>query len=252
MDKTLLKGLQVLEQVAHADGVVRIADIVKARSLTKSNAHRILKTLEQAGYLRQDPQTKGFTANLKLWELGAEVVNRLDLRSRASDALHNLANETREAVHLSILDGDEVIYVDKIDSPEPVGTYTRMGGRAPAYCVATGKALLSQLPRAALEPILAELRPYSEHTITDPALLLEELQEARRKGFAINRGEWRSSVWGIAAVIHDATQSVIAAVGVSGPSYRLNDEKRCEVLAAKVMGYADEISRNLGYRGPGK
>jgi DNA-binding IclR family transcriptional regulator len=118
--------------------------------------------------------------------------------------------------------------------------------------VATGKALLSQLPRAALEPILAELRPYSEHTITDPALLLEELHEARRKGFAINRGEWRSSVWGIAAVIHDATQSVIAAVGVSGPSYRLNDEKRCEVLAAKVMGYADEISRNLGYRGPGK
>lgn len=248
MDKTLLKGLQVLEHVAHSEGVVRIADIVKARSLTKSNAHRILKTLEQAGYLKQDPQTKGFTANLKLWELGSEVVNRLDLRSRASEVLRALANETREAVHLSILEADEVIYVDKIDSPEPVGTYTRMGGRAPAYCVATGKALLSQLPRQALEPILANLKPHSEHTITDRDELLKELLEAREKGFAINRGEWRASVWGIASVIHDATQSVIAAVGVSGPSYRLDDEERCELLAAKVMKAADEISRNLGYR----
>jgi DNA-binding IclR family transcriptional regulator len=151
-------------------------------------------------------------------------------------------------VHLSILDGGEVMYVDKIDSPEPVGAYTRMGGRAPAYCVATGKALLSAQPREALEPVLAELRPHSEFTITDPDRLLEELAAVRRQGYAFNRGEWRAGVRGIASVIYDAAQAPIAAVGVSGPSFRLDDEARCAELAAMVMKAARDISAYLGYR----
>lgn len=249
MDKTLLKGLQVLEHVAEAERSVRITDIAAALGLTKSNAHRVLKTLEHAGYLRQDQRTREYAPSLKLWELGSGIVGRLDIRAHASDVLRKLAQEAREAVHLSILEDGEVIYVDKIDSPEPVGAYTRMGGRAPAYCVATGKALLCHLPEDELAPVLADLKPYSRHTITDPLKMRRELALSRDKGYTVNRGEWRESVWGIATAIRGPSSDVVAAIGVSGPEYHLNQEGRVEALAEMVMRAAQEISHNIGYRG---
>lgn len=249
MDKTLLKGLQVLERVAESERSVRITDIATALSLTKSNAHRVLKTLEHAGYLRQDERSREYTPSLKLWELGSGIVGRLDIRAHASDVLRKLAQEAREAVHLSILEDREVIYVDKIDSPEPVGAYTRMGGRAPAYCVATGKALLCHLSEEELEPILADLKPYSKNTIVDPQEMRRELVMSRERGYTVNRGEWRETVWGIGTAVRGPSSDVVAAIGVSGPEYHLNQDGRVEALAEMVMRAAREISHNIGYRG---
>lgn len=249
MDKTLLKGLQVLEHIVGSEANVRITDVAADLGLTKSNAHRVLKTLEFAGYLQQDPKSREYTTSLKLWELGSEIVNRLDIRVHASETLHKLAQEAREAVHLSILDDDQVIYIDKIDSPEPIGTYTRMGGRAPAYCVATGKALLCHLSEKELQPLLTHLKAYSRNTIVEPQELLRDLERSRERGYTINRGEWRESVWGIATAIRGPSSQVVAAIGVSGPEYHLNQEGRCEALAEMVIRAGREISANIGYRG---
>ena len=138
----------------------------------------------------------------------------------------------------------------KIDSPQPVGAYTRTGGRAPAYCVATGKALLSELSDEALTPILKKLVKHSNVTITDPKVLRADLLETRKRGYSINKGEWRESVWGLAAVIRDSRNEPIAAVGVSGPDFRLSDPKRTAELGEAVKRYAGTISRGLGNRGP--
>jgi IclR family KDG regulon transcriptional repressor len=234
MDGTLLKGLQILTHVARAKGGVRITDVAADLELTKSNAYRALKTLEFAGFLRQDPHNKEFSPSLKLWELGMDVLNKFDLKALAGDALRGLAARSRETVHLAILEDQEVLYIEKIDSPEPVSAYTRLGGRAPAYCVATGKALLSRRRDAELAPILENLAPHSPNTITDP--------EKLRRGYAINRGEWRESVWGIAAVVGDPNSAIEMAVGVSGPGFRFEAEGRCQELAAMVMEAAREIS----------
>jgi IclR family KDG regulon transcriptional repressor len=246
MDKTLLKGLDVLAHVVRSDQNVRITDVANDLNLTKSNAYRMLKTLESAGYLRQHPTTKDFAPSLRLWELGMLVVGRLDLRGLAADALRRLADESRETVHLAVLDGREVIYIEKIDSPEPVGTYTRLGGRAPAYCVATGKALLSQMDEAALAPLLDNLPGLSRFTITDPDALRAELAETNARGYAINRGEWRETVWGLASPVRDPSGAAVAAVGVSGPSFRLDNPARCAELAQLVMRAARDISSRLG------
>jgi DNA-binding IclR family transcriptional regulator len=248
MDTTLLKGLQVLDHIARADHIVRIAEVATQLNFTKSNAYRVLKTLESAGYVRQDPSTKGFAPTLKLWELGMQVGNRLDLRARAHDILQRLAEASRETVHLSVLDGQDVIYIDKIDSREPVSVYTTLGGRAPAYCVATGKALLSQLPDHELAQILVNLQKHSKFTITDPGVLRADLAKANALGYAINRGEWRDSVWGLASAVRDAAGVVVAAVGVSGPRYRLENEDRCAELAGLVQVAAADISKQLGCR----
>lgn len=241
MDTTLLKGLQVLDHLARSDRSLRITAVSTDLGLTKSNAYRILKTLEAAGFARQDAETKEFSPSVKLWELGTLVANRLDLKSLAADALRQLAAGSRETVHLAILDGAEVVYIEKIESLEPISAYTRLGGRAPAYCVATGKALLSQLSAAELDAVLGDLKPYSPSTITDPGTLREELAQACREGFAVNRGEWREGVWGVASVVRSPSGSVVAAVGVSGPSFRFDREDRVAALASMVRTAASQI-----------
>lgn len=248
MDKTLLKGLDVLSHVALSDQNVRITEVATELGLTKSNAYRLLKTLESAGFLQQDPNTKDFKPSLRLWELGLHAVRRLDLRAVAADSLRRLSEASRETVHLAVLDGGEVIYVEKIDSAEPVAAYTRLGGRAPAYCVATGKALLSQMPEADFSKLGLSLKKHSQFTITSMKALRAELAKAAANGFAINRGEWRESVWGLASAIRDATGAVVAAVGVSGPRFRLESPERCDELAALVKNAAREISASLSYR----
>lgn len=247
MDKTLIKGLKVLEWVANADRRVRTAQVATEFDLTMSNAHRVLKTLELSGYIVQDQRTKEYSCRLKLWELGSRIVERLDLRNCAAADLHALAQKTGEAVHLSVLDGAEVIYLDKIDSPQPIGAYTRVAGRAPAYCVATGKALLAEIPEEELTQILGELPSYSRQTITDREVLIEHLRATRTRGFSVNSGEWREGVWGIAAVVRDSRKKAIAAIGVSGPDFRFSDSTRTTEVGEIVRFHAANISRELGF-----
>lgn len=247
MDSTLLKGLSVLERVAASDEPRGVTELAEELPLTKSNAHRILKTLEAAGYLTRDPSTRRYKLTLKLWELGLRVVSRMDIRVQASTWLKELSVMTKETVHLSVLDGHEVIYIDKVDSSEPVQAYSQVGGRAPAHCVATGKALLAWQPASVLEVISNRLEPFSEHTITDPAQFLAELEIIRKQGFALNLGEWRDSVWGVASVIRDSRGDVAGAIGISGPSYRLK-QRGVETYTGPVMRAADDISARLGYR----
>ena len=247
MDSTLLKGLTVLERVAASDEPRGVTELAEELPLTKSNAHRILKTLEAAGYLTRDQATRRYKLTLKLWELGLRVVSRMDIRVQAAAWMKELAAATRETVHLSVLDGHEVIYIDKVDSSEPIQAYSQVGGRAPAHCVATGKALLAWAPDSLINTLTDRLERFSEHTITDPAQFHAELERIRKQGYALNLGEWRDSVWGVAAVIRDARGDVAGAIGISGPSYRL-EQLGVEHYTGPVMQAAADISARLGYR----
>ena len=142
MDKTLLKGLMVLEAVTDVDNPPRTIDALAARvGLTRSNTHRTLQTLIHAGYVIKDDDGGGYRGAVRLFELAARQLAQLDVRKLAAPFMRTLADQTGETVHLSVLDGFDVVYVDKIDSPQPIRAYSMVGGRAPAYAVATGKAL---------------------------------------------------------------------------------------------------------------
>src|SRR5690606_26447050 len=144
MDKTLLKGLHVLETLCQLDGAhYTLEQIAQEVGLTRSNTHRTLQTLAHAGYVRRDPATGSYQCTLKMFELGTRQLSRMDVRRLAPPFMRELARSTGETVHLSVLDGMDVVYVDKIDSPQPLVAYSTIGGRAPAYAVATGKALLA-------------------------------------------------------------------------------------------------------------
>ena len=222
MNNTLIKGLRLLELLATHTQPMGVSELAQELELGASNVHRLLQALVQLGYAINEEGKGRYRATLKVWELGAHALHKLDFRERAAPAMRMLLAECNETVHLSVLSGEEVIYIDKLDSPEPVRAYSSIGGRAPAHCVATGKVLLAWREESLTQLMVARPLPsYTDSTLKDTAALALELEQVRQSGYAVNRGEWRSSVWGLAAPIRNATGAVVAAIGISGPAERI-------------------------------
>lgn len=247
MDLTLLKGLRLLEHLARSDQSRGVSDLARELELTKSNVHRTLQTLVDAGYVRKCAGSGHYECTLKLFELGSAILARTDIRQVAEGPMAELARITEETIHLSALQGRDVVYVHKIESPQPVRAYSSIGGRAPAYCVASGKALLAFTP-GALEQFADPLPTYSPKSIGTVAALAKELEDIRRSGVAVNWGEWREAVRGVAAPIFDATGATVGSIGISGPAERLT-EAAIEKFSPNVITAAAEISAALGHRG---
>lgn len=243
---TFVNGLALLEAMARAGEPCGVSELARQLQLTKSNVHRLLQTLNERGYVRNLGATGRYEVTLKLWELGVDVLDKLDVKAVALGHMEDLAQRSGETVHLSILDRGEVVYIDKVDSPQPVRAYSKVGGRAPAYCVATGKALLAHALPAVLDSVAKNLRRYTPDTITDAKVLRAELARVQEAGYAINRGEWRAGVCGLAAPIRDARGAVIAAIGISGPIERMK-ARILKQRAPAVIEAARSISLGLGW-----
>lgn len=249
MDKTLLKGLLVLETISRLDGEVNTLDQIAAEvGLTRSNTHRTLQTLAHAGYVRRDAETGAYRTTLKMFELGARQLAGMDARRLAPPFMRELSRETGETVHLSVLDGLDVVYVDKIDSAQPLLAYSTVGGRAPAYAVATGKALLAFQAPDYIEHYSNSVQRHTENTHVSIPALKQELADIARIGYAMNRGEWRPGIGGIAAPVFNGLDKIVAALGISGPLERLTNQKMAR-FAPLVQQTARELSAHMGYRG---
>lgn len=246
MDKTLLKGLMVMENMIGLDNSHTLDDIAKIVGLTRSNTHRTLQTLAHAGYVRRDPETGNYGCTLKLFELGARLLGSLDVRRLAPPFLRKLSRLTGETVHLSVLDGLDVVYIDKIDSAQPLQAYSTIGGRAPAYAVATGKILLAFQAHDYLEHYSDAITRHTNETRVSLLALRQELSDAARIGYAINRGEWRQGIGGVAAPVFNGLGEIVAALGVSGPLERMTHQKMADI-APLTQQKAKELSAHMGY-----
>lgn len=248
MDSTLAKGLNVLEWLARERRPCRVSEVADAMGLARSNAHRTLQTLVGCGWVTQDATSSAYSVSLKLFELGALGREARDLRTHVRPLLERLASETGETIHLSNLEGGEIVYIDKLDSPMPVAAYSRIGGRAAAHCVATGKALLAALPQgeASLRLRMGRLQRHTPNTITAWPELMAELDAVRQRGYAQNREEWRIGVCGLGACVLDADGAAVAAIGISVPNIRFG---RAVVpgLVRALLKCAGDASRSLGF-----
>lgn len=244
MNNTLVKGLAMLEALARSGQALGVTELAARLGIPKSNVHRMLQALVALRYVLRDEASGSYRASIRLWELGSAVLAHFDLREAAGPRMEALLESTRETVHLSILDRDEVVYVHKLDSPEPVRAYSQIGGRVPAHCVATGKAMLAFQGEAFLAALSQRLERHSPRTLTDGAEFLREMKRVRSSGIAVNRGEWRERVWGVAAPIRGEGGRVVAAVGLSGPAERFRPA-RLKELAVEVAAVAEGISLAL-------
>ena len=253
MDSTLAKGLAILNWLARQQRDCRVVEVAQTFGLARSNAHRTLQTLVECGWAMQNADSRTYRASLRLFELGALVEGSFDLKTVLRPHLAALASASGEAIHLTVIEGAEIVYLDKFDSPLPVAAYSRIGGRAPAYCVASGKALLAALKPDvdALRALFGVLQPHTPNTITDFDALQAELARSRARGWAENREEWRLGVCGLGAPVFNARGEPVAAVGMSVPSIRFA-RTQARALTKQLITCARDASQTLGYPSEGE
>lgn len=247
IDKTLSKGLALLEHMSQMNHPARVSELARSSNLTKSNVHRLLQSLRKLGYIRQCTTSAAYELTPKMWEIGSSYLSHTDIHTAAFDDMHSLGRASKETIHLSILDHHDVIYIGKIDSRLPIQAYSHLGARAPIHAVATGKAILAYQRPDALQDILPEaLEPYTDTTLITREQLMEELILVRKNGYAINKGEWRTGVNGIAAPIWNDSREVCVGIGITGPAERMDHSSLLD-FAPIVVQAAKNISRKIGY-----
>lgn len=251
MDKSFIKGLRVLEALAKSDQPRGVAELARELDMTKSNVHRLLSTLVAQSFAQRHAATGTYEASIKLWELGAQVAGRLDVRKIAAPHLTDLKRRTAETAHLSILDGHHMVYIDRVETDQYVRTYGRIGARAPAHCTGTGKVMLAHATADIVSAALKDLERYTPRTITNVAAMKTELNRVREQGYAVTKEEWRSGVWSIAAPIFGPTGTVVAGIGISGPAERVRPRLLKEFKPI-VIETAAAVSERMGARLPPK
>lgn len=246
MEQTVQKAMNLLEALVRSGQPRRLTELSRQLGLTKPNVYRLLSTLSVLGYVKKDPITTLYSPTLKLWEMGSLLVRDVDLVATAGPRLRGLAEESHESVQLAVFDSGFVVYVDKVDSAQPLKAMTSIGSRIPATVTATGKAMLAWMSAEALDVAIAHVKRHTPLTLTRRRDIERDLEETRARGYGLNRGEFREGVCGIAAPVRDRTGTVVAAMGVWGAEANILGARRDE-LAQLAVAAARDVSRELGY-----
>ncbi len=240
---------RVLRAFGHGDRELGVTEISRRLGIGKSTAHRLLSTLAEERLLERDPKTGSYRLGLAMYELGASVALHNDLHEASAAVLDQLRNATRETVQIGVLDGREVVYIERRESPQTLRLFGRVGHRNDAHCTSTGKVLLAFLPPDSLSEVLDgwTLRRRTPATITSLTVLRSTLQNIRQQGWAENVNETEMGAASIAAPIRNGRGDVVAAISIAGPVQRLgSDSLRRFSRPVVEAGFA--VSRRLGYR----
>jgi DNA-binding IclR family transcriptional regulator len=227
-----------------------VTELARYLRIPKSSLYEILTTLVAEGLVEKDDGR--YRLGLGLVELAYAARQELEVGRVARPLIEKLCSEFNETVQLTVLEGDEILYVDGCESSRQLRTFFQSGGRAPLYCTALGKAILANLPAGEKERYLRRrrLKAFTPSTLTDPQALRRELDRTTARGYSIDNMEHEEDVRCVGAPIRDREGRAFASISVSGPAHRLRPGRDAE-LARRGMAAAEEISKQLGYR-PGK
>jgi len=244
--RTVDRALDILLCFNRNESTLTLSQIAQRVRLPKSTVHRLLATLERKGFLRRIEEDGSYRLGWKLLELGFSVLEQTDLPRQVVPYMQRLVSEYRETVDFGILDGNTVLYLQVIESPQRVKISSAPGQRLPLFCTATGKAFLAFLPDAQVKEILRTgRRKYTEYTTTDIPTILEQLRVTRERGFAISEQEYEIGINAVAAPILDVNRYPVAVMAIVGPTYRMTPERMLE-LGAVLRATTDEIAREVG------
>lgn len=248
MVQSIERAIQILNCFNGTHSELTLQAIANELNLNKSTVHGILNTLKHYGMVEQDEERGRYRLGMHLLVLSNRLMDRLEIRTVASSVIQELSAQVGETVHLVILRGADVVYIDKCASNRSFQVFTTIGMSFPAYVTGVGKVLLADKSDAELcELIPPVLQQVTEHSIGSREELLTHLQQVRKQGYALDKDENEIGLSCVAAPIRDHNGNAVAAISVAGPSARL-DEKRMEELIGAVRKAAAEISRRLGYR----
>ncbi|MBY4605378.1 MULTISPECIES: IclR family transcriptional regulator [Bacillus] len=245
-NKTVVKSMALLNLFLH-EPCLTLSELVSLSGMPKTSVHRMVSSLEEMGFLNRD-SSGVYSLGLVFLEFGQLVADRLDIRKIAKPVMEELCREVDEAVQLIMRDGNEAIYVEKIEGTQTVRLYTAIGRRSPLYAGACARSILSFLPREEIETYIkqTELISIGSGTITDPEKLLQEIDASVQNGYTVSYSELENYTAAIGAPIFNHKRQVAAGISIAGFEARFTED-RLPYLTEKVKDAALQISRKLGY-----
>lgn len=252
--QTLNRAIAVLDCFSQEHGELGVREIARMVNLSSSATGRLLSALKELGVLSQNPDTHAYSMGPRVLTWAGVYNSVLGVRNLALPAIQELHESTRETISLYVLDGEDRVCIERLESPQTVRMVTRVGRRLPLYAGSAGKVMLAFLPYERQESLLNSmtLAPLTPKTITNRAALTRELQKVREQGYAVSYGEWIEDAAGVAAPIFDQDGEVVAALSISGPTARFDEEtvlrycgeaKRVAAQISESMGYGRESSK---------
>jgi DNA-binding IclR family transcriptional regulator len=239
--RSIEKGIRVLELLAEKEKL-SVTQVARHLGFNRTGSHRYLATLRELGYVDKDSASQ-YYLTFRILDLGMKIANRFEIRKIARPYMEKLASMFNETINLGYWDGKVIINIDKLDSSNVLRTISTIGTLMPAHCTSLGKSILAFLPESELNTYLdsATFDLYMPNTITTKESLLKELEQTRKRGFAIDNEEWIMGIRCIAAPIYDQAGHPSYALSVAGPEMRMTPEM-VNRIQKKVKEACNEIT----------
>ena len=244
--QALDRGINLLITLAR-EGELNLTDLALSVGMPPSTAHRMLGTLEKHGFVELDVATQHWAVGVEAFRVGSAYLGRTNLVESARATMRQLTEETGETANLAIADQGDVVFVSQIESHNPIRAFFRPGTRGLMHASGIGKALLANFTRADVEKILHKkgCPEFTAKTITAPGALFADLDEVKRRGWALDDEERYTGMRCVAAPIYNSFSEAIAGVSVSGPTGRFPDNLIAEI-GSRVKRAAQEITTSIG------
>jgi len=245
------KALDILEFLSRQRRESGLRELSTSLNIPKATLFRYLVTLERRGYVRKNPENDKYGLGFKILELSNCVLGNMTVHEVALPYMQELLDRFKETVNLGVLEDNEVVYIEILESPRSFKMSSQVGGRDFPHATSIGKAMLAFLPEKKVDSIIdvTGLPKRTEKTITLLAQLKEELAMIRQRGYAMDNGENEEGARCVGAPIFDRRGDVIAAISISGPAFRSSGQETQEMGVA-VLEVTAQISRKIGYSAP--
>lgn len=246
---SIQNALRILKSFSMDCPELRVGDIAQELKLAKSTVHRLLTTMAGEGFVFKDPRSGHYSLGVSVLSLTNIVHSQLNILEDATPLLNVLTEKTGESSHIAILEGKEVIYLQKIESEYAARTTTHIGRRNPVHCTGSGQAILAFENEEVIQQLLSKpLQLFTNKTITDANKLRNRLTEIKQLGYVVNNQEFEKKIIAIGAPIFNEKEEVIASVNITGPTVRLENWETQQQSIDEVIHTAQRITELIKLR----
>lgn len=249
MNDSIARLFSVIEYLAESKDWVSLRTMSRDLDLSAASTYRILDSLKKLDYVRQEDNSSRYKLGMKIAGISSKVLANNDINQVARPFLQKLTSLTNETAHLAALDGREIVYLDKVDTPQAMSMRSRIGQHARLNTTAVGKAILANLPEAKYKQLVKDLEFVSitPNTIVDRIQFDQEIDKVRQQGFSVDNEENEIGIRCVGAPIFSFTGKVVGAISISGWIITMTNERLPE-LAPVIKDLSTKISSALGHR----
>lgn len=245
-DPVVVKAFALVEAILAANRPLTLSELSEILDRPKQTIHRTARQLEDYGFLYREPGRERYTIGRRLFNVSKQVIGWKMRDAPRHATLGRLVNDIGETCNVGIMDGDAILYLDRVESNFPLRAELQPGSRVPLHCTGLGKLLLAHLPGRTRKRVIERLvlERYTDQTITDKDALNQECDRIRKQGYAINDQEYHDGIISVAVPVHAENGTAISGLAIHAPAARLSIDEAL-ALVPRLKPYAKEIAGDL-------